>query len=378
MKCVLTVLSCLLIVLPALAQATSSLPPPTNIRITVSPELQNEEQVWMCDTDSAVIVANWRDFRLGYRQIGVGRSTDGGQTWSQGLIPSFDQYFGPLAWQSDPTLTGDQYGNFIQTALDFIPSGGDSSSTIAVYRSDDKGETWAGPYPAVIPLPGDIFEDKQFTTMDRTGGTHDGNFYMAWARFPNPNQIMLVRSTDGGVTYDPAVVIGPNQTSTGCGGNVVDAGQFANVMVHESGDVHAFWVGFALDSGGTCTGTQTIKHVVSTDGGQTFSYEDTLLSVSGSAQIDGGIAVYSQPACDADLTGGPFAGNMYIAFSNSGPEDGSGVYDVDFIRSTDNGASWSERITINDDDLAPGGQFPPLADCQRGWRDHNDLLRPAA
>lgn len=358
MKRLLMSFGCLLLGLPSLTQATSSLPPPTNIRVTANPELQNEEQVWMCDTDSAIIVANWRDFRLGYRQIGVGRSTDGGQTWSQGLIPFIQQYFGIIAWQSDPTLTGDQYGNFIQTALDFLPAGGDSSSTIAVYRSDDQGATWTGPFPAVIPQPGDIFEDKQFTTIDRTGGTYDGNFYIAWARFPNPNQIMFVRSTDGGITYDPPVVIGPNQTSTGCGANIIDAGQFANLMVHPSGDVHCFWIGFALDSGGTCSGTQALKHVVSTDGGQTFTYEDTILSVHGSGSIDGGISVYSMPACDADLTGGPFGGNMYFAFGNIGPED-AGSWDIDFMRSTDNGATWSSRITVNDDNLPLVDNFHP-------------------
>ena len=38
--------------------------------------LQNEEQVFVCPTDGDYVLATWRDFRLGYRQCGIGRSTD--------------------------------------------------------------------------------------------------------------------------------------------------------------------------------------------------------------------------------------------------------------------------------------------------------------
>ena len=51
--------------------ATSSLAPPPNIRITNIPQLNNEEQVFICPTDSNIIIANWRDFRNGYRQVGI-------------------------------------------------------------------------------------------------------------------------------------------------------------------------------------------------------------------------------------------------------------------------------------------------------------------
>ena len=59
-----TILAVLLSI-SATAIADSSLPPPPNIRLTyVEYWLYNEEQVWICPTDSNVIVANWRDFVL--------------------------------------------------------------------------------------------------------------------------------------------------------------------------------------------------------------------------------------------------------------------------------------------------------------------------
>ena len=76
-------LVCALLMMGGVVDATSILSPPPNIRITTISQLNNEEQVFICPTDSNIIIANWRDFRLGYRQIGIGRSTDGGQTWGQ-------------------------------------------------------------------------------------------------------------------------------------------------------------------------------------------------------------------------------------------------------------------------------------------------------
>jgi hypothetical protein len=331
------------------AVATSSLPPPPNTRITYYPNLNNEEQVFICPTDSNVVIANWRDFRLGYRQIGIGRSVDGGQTWTDSLISVDMQYFGSDARQSDPTMTVDRYGNYYMSVLDYDGVGENDGSLISFYKSVDKGVSWMGPVPH-IPFVYDpeVFEDKQFITVDRTGGPYDGYIYCAWCRFPNPNRIVFVRSTDGCYSFEDTVVIGPTQSSTGCGTSVLDAGQFANPIVSANGDVHVFWQGYALDSGLTCSGATSIKQRTSSDGGLTFGPEKVLLPVSGYTEANGGIDTYSMPVGDGDITDGPFDGNMYIAFTNRGPEDDPEHTDVDFIRSTDNGATWSDRYQIND------------------------------
>ncbi|MEW6051564.1 MAG: sialidase family protein [Candidatus Zixiibacteriota bacterium] len=341
------VLACLVLTLVGESRAIA---PPTNIRVTTIPQLNNEEQVWICPTDSNIIIANWRDFRLGYRQIGIGRSTDGGLTWNDSLINNSMQYYTQQfpfeGWQSDPTMSVNSSGHFYISALDFQPSG--PGSVIAFYKSTDKGISWTG--PVIHALPGPWFEDKQFTTVDRTSG-FNGYLYCSWTRFPDfdPDQIAFVRSTNGGASFDPAVIVGPVQTSTGCGGTRVDAGQFSIPVVTPNGDVHVFWQGIALDSGTLCTGRDVVKHVKSSDGGISFTYEDTILSVSGWTTANGGIQTYSQPVADADITSSPFSGNLYVCFTNIGPEDTQGRSDVDFVRSTDNGATWSARYRINDD-----------------------------
>lgn len=341
-------LSLAILVAFAAASLAGDYPTPANIRVTYIPDLNNEEQVFICPIDSNIIIANWRDFRLGYRQIGIGRSTDGGRTWVDSLISVDMQFFGSDARQSDPTMTVDRFGNFYMSALDYDGVGQNDGSVISFYKSTDKGVSWTGPVPNVAEIVDPtIFEDKQFFTADRTGGTYDGNIYCSWTRFPNPDRIMLVRSIDGCQSFEDTVTVGPTQTSTGCGSTIMDAGQFSIPIVTSNGDVHVFWMGNALDSGYECSGVMTIKHSVSTDGAQTFSYEDTVLSVSGYTYANGGINTYSMPVGDADITGGPFDGNLYITFTNRGPEDGSRT-DVDFLRSTDNGLTWSQRYQIND------------------------------
>ncbi len=343
----------LVLIFGAQTSATSSLAPPPNIRITNIPQLNNEEQVFICPTDSNIIIANWRDFRLGKRQVGIGRSTDGGLTWTDSLISVVNQVFFGDSKQSDPTMTVDRLGNFYMSVLDWDAFGMSGGSYIAFYKSTDKGVSWTGPVVHLSVINTDVFEDKQFITTDRTAGAYDGNLYCAWARFnaatgSGPNRMAFVRSIDGGASFEDTIIVAPPQTSTGCGGNGISAGQFPIPVVTSNGDVHVLWAGWSLDSGITCTGFQAIKHVISTDGGQTFSAENIVSPVFGWMIASNGTNTYPQPATDADITGGPFDGSMYTAFTNIGAEDNARS-DVDFVVTTDNGASWSERIKINDD-----------------------------
>lgn len=353
-RIMLSIAMAVILIFPVWSSDASSYPPPANIRVTTIPQLNNEEQVWICPTDSNIIIANWRDFRLGYRQVGIGRSTDGGLTWGDSLISQSMQVSFTDSWQSDPTLTVDRLGNFYISVLDFSnPSAIDYFSYIAFYKSIDKGVSWTGPVLHLPSVDVDVFEDKQFITVDRTGGVYDGNLYCTWARFPNTdgNRMAFIRSIDGGTSFEDTLIIGPTQSSTGCGTGI-SSGQFPIPVVSSNGDVHVFWMGYALDSGAFCSAEWTIKHVVSTDGGQSFDAGDVILPVTGWYSASNGTDIYSNPAADADISGGPFDGNIYIAFTNTGDEDVIRA-DVDFIYSTDNGATWTERVQLNDDVTAP-------------------------
>ena len=324
-----------------------------NVRIS-SPsfQLQNEEQVFFSPIDNTIVLATWRDFRLGYRRCAIGRSADGGATWSDSLnelMVDMDN------WQSDPTMVVDADGNFICSYLDFspnVPSYTDSSF-IAFIRSTDNGATWGGPYQ-VSTAHGPWFEDKQFIAADRTSGPNRGNVYVAWARFPNPTRMMFARSTNGGVTFDDTLIIGPSQIHEPCG-DPIDAGQFAQPIVGADGSVYVFWSGYQLYPG-VCDGYYAMKMSKSFDGGQTWPImSQPICGYNPISYVDGGIDVYNCPAGDADISGGPYSGRIYISTTN-GNQDGPYYHgDIVMIKSEDGGSTWSAPLRVNDDPL--GGNF---------------------
>lgn len=86
-----------------------------NLNLSSNPAPQNEPTIRISRTDKNLVVAAWRDFRLGYtnpiiRRIGYTYSTDGGETWAPSqLLPDPGPTY---VSQSDPVLTSDTAGNF--------------------------------------------------------------------------------------------------------------------------------------------------------------------------------------------------------------------------------------------------------------------------
>lgn len=344
------ILICLILLMASIAIATP--PPPANYRISSPyPQLQNEEQVWVSPTDSTSLVALWRDFRLGYRQVGLGRSTDGGNTWTDSLVT-----FRRFAYQSDPCVDVDADGNFFLCFLDY--AGG--ASTITVLKSYDNGASFS--WMNTTGDNYDAFEDKQFITVDRTGGPYDGTLYMAWARFPNlasGDTMMFARLPRDGFMFDLIKPFAPPPDFSYCGiSNWTSAGQFALPIVGSDGAVYLFWNGYALDST-TCDIYYSINLVKSTDAGETMSAPKVVRRTVGSwAKIDGGIDVYNAPIGATDISGGPFDGNIYVAYANMDITNSLfNDFNIEIIKSSDGGATWTAPIYVNDDPTGPGAKF---------------------
>ncbi len=309
-------------------------------------QLQNEEQVFYCPTDGNIVLATWRDFRLGYRRTGIGRSTDGGATWIDSLTDLLMDYNNQ---QSDPTMTTLDDGTMICCYLDYSPTAVDDSSFVIFIRTTDKGISWTGPHP-VTTDHGAWFEDKQFITADRTGGPYNGNVYVGWARFPNPTRIMFARSTDGGVTFGDTMIVGPSQVHPPCS-YTIDAGQFTQPIVGADGSVYVFWSGADLIPD-ECAGYYAMKMSKSTDGGQTWPImEEPIFYFNNVVYADGNIDVYNAAAGDADITGGPYDGNIYISTTNGKPDGALYHDDIVMIKSTDGGQTWLPPLRVNDDPL---------------------------
>ncbi len=309
------------------------------------PGLQNEEQVFICPNDTSVVLTNHRDFRLGYRQIGIGRSTNGGATWTDSLISPQFQIFDR---QSDPIMTVTSSGSIVMGHLDYDGSAsGYNSSLIVFLVSADCGVSWSG--SAVESEPGNFFEDKQFVTSDMTGGAFDGYVYVSWTRFSDgePVRIMFARSPDGAQSWEDTVIVGAPFESS-CFGTI-SPGQFSQPLVGKDGAVYVFWQGVDVNES-ICDYSDDIKFNKSLNGGATWQGERLIQRVSGWSSAMGGIDVYSQPTTAADLSNGPYAGNLYLQYRDTLSPYGS---EIMFRRSLDTGHTWTPPIRVPDINSGP-------------------------
>src|SRR5215212_1080798 len=204
--------------------------------------------------DNAIVVA--RDFRGNNRNY-LDATTDGGVTWTEQLFPRPSP---DLPYDLDPAIffRPDGRAYLLSSSFTDWPNGG-----VYIAWSDDGGLTWS-PLVQITPPTGH-FDDKSWLAFDTTGGPHSGSIYVTWTRFGNA-EIFLARSTDGGVTWSPAV-----QVSNGASAINNDGPQ---PVVLPDGTLLIL---FLHDANPGALGTLT--KAVSTDGGQTFAPNTPLFPI---------------------------------------------------------------------------------------------------
>jgi len=301
------------------------------VNADASGQLQNEQQVVVNPTNPMNLVAVWRDFRLGYRQVGYGYTTDGGRTWTNpGLF--VDPYYPN---DSDPALTVSADGTFYAMLLAYTGNTGQSNGFL-MYRSTDGGMSWDDRGFAIDGVPG-VFEDKEFIACDRTNSPFRGRLYCTWDRF-NETNIYCVSSGNEGGTWTTARRVSDQPTN-----------QFPTPAVGPDGTLYIAWTSYY----------GYLRIDKSTDGGLTFGTDTNITSIyNPHPTLNGGIQSPGHPAMDIDITGGPYNGRIYVVYLNLA--SGSSDYDI-YVRHSDNrGVTWSSARRINDDPFGNGcDQFHP-------------------
>ena len=245
---------------------------------------------------------------------------DGGETWHSGGQLGLKTPTRTYARHGDPVIASDRHGTmYVSTLIGWPKNYPLTYGGIAVYRSEDGGKTWDGPFPVVERAPEDnprYSDDKEWIGVDATGSEHDGNVYVSWLRVDKTNgdriDSVFCRSTDGGRTWGEELVLG--------------SGSGAQMSIGPNGEVHLLRV----------EGGYNISQV-STDGGVTFS-KAVRIARSGTFLSNA-----------VDTSNGPGRGNLYIAWiaSFAGPQlSRSFVGTLYFARSTDGGATWEPPVAI--------------------------------
>ena len=260
----------------------------------------NEPYSVVDPTNPDHIYAGWNDYCLSDLAAGwqgFAFSTNGGDTWTDSIVPGYPQdtstegqaspLFGKHTDAGDPIAAFDNDGNLYVGGIAFNRVGAINGDVyVATYGTNDP----AGPYPVdylrtVVVGKGTpsrnfqgIFQDKPMLEVDRTGGSHDGNVYVCWSRFTGfgQNKVYFSRSTDGGATFSRPISISRE--------NDIRSVQGCDIAVEADGDVY---VTFRTFNAGSPKVSDALGFARSSDGGATFGDASVIRTITPYAPRDG-------------------------------------------------------------------------------------------
>jgi hypothetical protein len=328
---------------------------------------QNEPTIAIDPQNPSIMTAGSNDYcaeiQNGSGNVWAGyyRSTDGGGTWSNSLVPGYpadespagtaSPAHGDCAAAGDPTQSFDGAGHLYFGFICFNRAK-PTNGSIYVARYDDHGATYVRTVRVERGTPSvwGLFQDKINVVADPTSG----NVYVAWARYSGQaanNVIYFSRSTDGGLTFSK-----PMRLTEGLAEE-----QFADMAIGPQGAIYVTYREIAHQS----STENRIRIVRSTDGGVSFSDPTTVASIDPFDSTDFGPDTCGDGpfACDNGLTYARFSSLSAVAADAAGvhvvwsARDGDGQAKI-FARNSANGLSWATPASTLDN-VPTGHQFFP-------------------
>ena len=265
-----------------------------------------------------------RVFNGGAADIGFATSNDGGDTFTSGFLPGITTVStppGPYIRASDATVAYDlKHKVWLISELGLFPGGNTSEVDVLVSRSTNGGRTWSAPF---VVAKGNL--DKNWTTCDDTPASPF--FGHCYTEFDNPadgDRILMSTSTDGGLTWGPAL-----ETAN------KDFGIAGQPLVQPNGTVIVPIVGFTI----SVNQPFNQKSFISTNGGASWSA--TVIISRDPIHVPQGIrATIPLPSAEMDASG-----KVYNVWQDCRFEKGCFVNDLVLSTSTD-GLHWTTPTLV--------------------------------
>lgn len=230
----------------------------------------------------------------------------------------------------------------------------------SVARSVNGGQTWDDVVLASVTGYPNLLDKNHLWVDNSTSSPFLGNVYAAWTRFGGNDNglIQVARSINNGISWSTPVNI-----STGV--NALAHSQGVNIQTGPNGELYLVWAIYDTWPGDE----NALGFARSFDGGQTFEPAYRILNnINGlrNSLTSKNMRVSGFPGMAVDQSNGPNRGTIYVVWNNLGiPGVNTGPdIDVYLIKSTNNGASWSNPIKVNQDTPGLGKEhFMPWITC---------------
>ncbi len=334
---------------------------------------QNEPSVAVDPRNPLVVVAGSNDYcaeiQNGSGNVWAGyyRSTNGGTTWSNSLVPGYpadesaagtaSPTHGSCAAAGDPTQAFDGAGRLFYGFICFNrvkPTNG--SVYVATYDQDGGRYVRTMRVDRGTPSVWGLFQDKINVTADQVSG----NVYVLWAQYTGQsgnNTLHFARSTDHGQTFSKPVNITPGLSEEQFADATVGPNGTLYVtfrtIAHQKSTADAIWLVRSTDAGTSWSAPQLVASITPFDSNQ---FSGNGLDTCGDGPF----------ACPSGLTFARFSSMSAVAADAMGvhvvysAETAAGQAKI-FVRNSPDGLTWpTASLTL---DSAPTGHqfFPDIA-----------------
>jgi hypothetical protein len=226
----------------------------------------------------------------------------------------------------DPWTTYDSLGNLYYETMKSPVTG------CWVIKSTNGGVTWS---TAVSALTGN---DRNTMVADQTAGPYSNYIYTAMT---TSGGARFARSTNQGASFTDIVTLTPHNLPG------------VHIAIGPNGSIQGGCVYTVTYSGSNAAGTYNIHR--STDGGATHTLRSSISGIGiigteiGGRSTINGARCRPYPWLAVDQSYGPFRGRLYLIYNNN-PGGVNGLRPDVYCRySTDQGATWSANVVVNDD-----------------------------
>ncbi len=284
------------------------------------------------------------DNNIADSSILVSHSSDDGETWSDpevlstkaDIYSTFALLFAagtPLPW-----LSTDSHGNWLASWRCSVPTNASGDVDILCSHSDDNGATWSE--PVSVSPPGDSFVDAG----PRLVSIGTGRWMIMWnySDFLVSDGLLVARSNNNGASWSlPSTVIGYGAGDTE-----------RHAIQRLDGDGKGTWIAIGDVTDWDLTGVFPLPKsdsdvfiIRSEDNGKTWTEPEIINSNASNPALNDGIGSLATDKL----------GNWMLTWTTGNTLIPDPDTDLSACFSTDNGLTWTSKVTINSNARKDGG-----------------------